>query len=217
MLARRLPRWQQFLLAFGLVLLLFFTGFQRVLGKVPKQLVELSIGALLVAAFLSHPKVAATRAGLGRRGALLMLGCPTALVIVDAAHLKSPSLYPLVGWEMFTAPMGKLPDPDILVLTAHYRHGGRERLIPGGVISDMVTSGLDGQLRKAFAVLDARPADERARAEATAVIRGLARMQEAAHPTRPISEVSVERCRMPVRPPYEASCQRIATFPGPTP
>ena len=210
--ARRLARWQQPLLAFGVVLLLFFTGFQRVLGRFPKQLVELSLGALLVAAFLSHPKVAATRAALGRRGAWLMVLCPAALVLVDAAHLKTANFYPLVGWEMFTAPMGKAPDPEIWRLTAHYQRGDSERLVPGGVVSDVVTSGLDAQLRRVLGALVSRPHDTRARAEAAAAVRGVARMQEAADPARPIAEVAVERCRMPVRTPYQPACELVATF-----
>lgn len=214
---RRLQPWQGLLLAFGLVLLFFFTGLQGVLGRVPKQIVELALGGILVAAFLLHPKVAATRAALGRSGAVLMLACPAALVAVDAAHLKAPSLYPLVGWEMFTAPMGRVPDPEIYVLTARYANGDTERLIPGGVVSDVVTSGLDGQLRKVLGPLAERPADERRRAEASAAIRGVARMQQAAEPARPIAEVAVERCRMPVHPPYHADCKPLATFPGAAP
>lgn len=216
-ISRRLQTWHWLLLAFGIVLLLFFTGLQRVLGRVPKQIVELSLGALLITAFLRHPKVAATRAALGRAGALAMLLCPAALVIVDAAHLKTPSLYPLVGWEMFTAPMGHVPDPEIFVLTARYERGGSERLIPGGVVSDVVTSGLDGQLRKVFGALAERPEDERRRSDAASAVRGVARMQQAAEPARRIAEVAVERCRMPVRPPYQADCKPLATFPGAAP
>ena len=205
-----LARWQKCLLAYALLLLLMLTGVQRALGRVPKQGLELLLGGLLLTAFASHPVFSSTLRALGSRSAFGVLAIVALVIGVDAAHLHTRWLYPFVGWEMFTSAMGHAADPEQLVYTAHYADGSAHRLVPGGMISDTVASGLDGEAKQTLGAFDEHPADARAKAAADAALRGLAVMQERAEPGKDITRLEVARCRMPVRAPYVPDCRRVA-------
>lgn len=204
-------RWQKCLLAYAAVLLLMLTGAQRVLGRAPKQVLELVLGGLLIVAFATHPAVSRTLRALGSRATAGAIGVLSFLVVVDAAHLSTRWFYPLVGWEMFTSPMGAAPDPEIFVYTAHHADGSSRRIVPGGMISDAVVSGLDGEAKRTLGALAARPNDAHARAQAESVLRGLRSMEAKANPGEHITSVGVARCRMPVRAPYVPDCRPLTT------
>jgi hypothetical protein len=185
------------------------TGLQRVLGRVPKQGIELLLGGLLITAFASHPVFSNTLRALGSRSTFTVCAILALVVGVDAAHLHTRWLYPLTGWEMFTSPTGRQPDPEQFRYTAHYADGSARRLVPGGMISDAVVSGLDGEAKQTLGALDERPGDARAKAAAESALRGFASMQERAEPGKDITSVEVRRCRMPVRPPYVPDCRPL--------
>jgi hypothetical protein len=146
--------------------------------------------------------------------ARLALALPLVVIVVDASRPRSAWLFPLDKWHMFTAPMGKARDPEQFRYTAHLADGGSARLIPGAGVSDVVTSAVDGELKRLLERSLAAPADPTLREQAAAAVRGIARMQEAADPAHPIRSVTVERCRLPVRPPYVADCTKVLELEG---
>ena len=210
MRVRARARWQKCLLAYGVVLLPMLTGLQRVLGRVPKRGIELLLGGLLLTAFASHPVFSNTLRALGSRSAYGALAIVALVIGVDAAHVHRRWLYPLDGWEMFTGAVGQSADPEQFRYTAHYADGSARRLVPGGMISDAVVSGLDAEAKQTLSAFDERPADARAKAAAESALRGFASMQERAEPGKDITSVEVRRCRMPVRAPYVPDCRPLA-------
>jgi hypothetical protein len=211
------PRFVKLLAAFALLLLVCLSGLQTALGRVPKQLVELCLGGLLLAAFLAHPAVARARKSVSPLAARLAVAWPLVVILADASRPRSPWLFPLDGWHMFAGRMGKAPDPEQFRYWAHFADGGSARLMPGAGVSDVVSSALDGELKQLLERTLRAPADQALRARATAAIHGIARMQEAEDPAHPIRGVTVERCRLPVRAPYRAECAKVWTLTGPTP
>ena len=105
---------------------------------------------------------------------------------------------------MFTTPVGASPDPVQVRYTAHYADGTSARLMPGGAVSDVVVSSLDGELRGLF--LRFFGGETALEPRLAAAVAGIARVEELRHPERPIRAVTVERCRIPVEPPYLAVC-----------
>jgi len=212
--ARRFPLHVKLLIAFGAVLVLFLSGVQGVLGRVPKQLVDIGLGALLVAAFATHPIISRSRRAVHGWAAGLAIAWPIVVILGDASRPRASWLFPLDKWHMFVAPMGKAPDPEQLRYTAHFEGGGFARLIPGAAVSDVVSSALDGELRELVTRSLREPGDARLRSNVSAAVRGIARMQQAAGEERSIRSVTVERCRFPVRPPYVPECTKVLEVEG---
>jgi hypothetical protein len=215
--APRFPLHTKLLVAFVAVLVLFLSGVQGVLGRVPKQLVEVGLGALLLAAFLTHPVVSRSRRAVGVWASSLAMAWPAAVILVDAYRPRAPWLFPLDKWHMFIAPMGKAPDPEQFRYIAHFVGGGSARLIPGAGVSDVVSSALDGELRALITRSLRDPGNARLRSEAAAAVRGIARMQKAVGEDRAIRSVTVERCRFPVRSPYIPECANVLDVEGSSP
>jgi hypothetical protein len=207
--AGALARWQKCLLAYAGLLLFMLTGLQRVLGRVPKQGIELFLGGLLLTAFARHPVFSRTLRALGSRATFGALGLVALVIAVDAAHLRVRWLYPLVGWEMFTSAVGHAADPEQFRYTAHYADGSAHRIVPGETISDAVVSGLDGEATQTLGAFGQHPADARAKAAADAMLRGFALMQERAEPGKDVTSLEVNRCRMPVQAPYVPDCRPL--------
>lgn len=206
----RLEPWQRALAAFALLLVVPLTGVHRVLGRGPKQVVELVLAGLLLVSFALHPEVARTLRAAGARARTLALAFPLVILLADAARPRTLLSYPFVSWGMFTAPVGNAPDPEQVRYTAHYTDGSSGRLMPGGAVSDVVVSSLDGELKALFTrFLDG---DTALAPRLSAAVEGVARMEELRRPERPIRAVTVERCRIPVQPPYEAVCAPFARF-----
>jgi hypothetical protein len=198
----RQPLHFRLLAAYGGIVVVFLTGVQRVLGGIPKQLVELGLAGLLLGAFATHPAVAMMRARVGRVAAVLALAWPAVVLLVDAAHPRTMLLFPLHKWHMFSAPMGHARDPEQLRYFAHYADGSSRRVMPGAGVSDVVASGLDAELRELFASLEKHPGDATLRGRATAALRGVAAMEAAGGERGTITGFDVERCVLPVRAPY---------------
>jgi len=211
------PTYVKALLCFGVPLVVCVSGVQGVLGRVPKQLVEALLGGLLLSAFLMHPVVARTRGAAGTWAARLALAWPLVVMLADASHPRTMWLFPLHKWHMFTSPMGAAPDPEQFRYTAHFKEGGSARLIPGAGVSDVATSALDGELKQLLTRTLRVPADPALRSEAARAIQGIARLQEAEDPAHSIRSVTVERCRLPVKPPYVADCAKVLEVEGASP
>lgn len=204
---RRFPGWRHWLLFFVVTVLFFLLGYQAPLSRPTKRLIEVVLAVFLVLGFVTHPVIARNRRAAGRLAGATALLCPLLLLLIDAANPRHLSLYPLTSWHMFSGPVGKLPEPTQFRYVAHFFDGGSTRLIPGGAISDVVTSSLDGELRTLLHKMEmGREADEQRAAEA---LRAVARLAEGADPERAIWAITVERCQMPVNPPFEPDCKPL--------
>lgn len=197
---RRLCGWQFCLLAFVAWVLVLLTGVQASVERPQKRLVELGLAILLLAAFVTHPATVRARKGVGLLGRAASLVWPATILLVDAANPRHLMLYPLASWHMFSAGVGGREPPVQIRYVARFRDGTEARLIPGGVVSDVVTSSLDGKLREMLERAASGGPPERARAELA--IRTVARLTESAEPEREIVAVIVQRWRMPVKPPF---------------
>jgi hypothetical protein len=206
----RLESWQRAFAAFTVLLVVPLTGVHRVLGRGPKQVVELVLAALLLAGFALHPVVARTLRDAGPWARRLTLAFLLVILLGDAARPRTMLAYPFVSWGMFTAPVGNAQDPVQMRYTAHYSDGSSARLMPGGAVSDVVVSSLDGELKALFQRFLA--GDTSLEPRLAVAVGGVARMEELRHPERPIRSVTVDRCRIPVQPPYEATCAQVRRF-----
>jgi hypothetical protein len=211
---RRWPPHVRLLAIYSGVVLLFLTGAQRVLGGIPKQIVEVGLASLLLGAFATHPALAATRMRVSRLAAGVALGWPAVVMLADAAHPRTMLLFPLQKWHMFSAPMGKAAPPEQLRFIASYRGGRSSRVMPGTEISDVVASGLGGELRELFDDLARHPRDPALRAKASAAMRGVARLHDAAQGGAPIVAIEVERCTIFVQAPYDTRCVPVERYEG---
>lgn len=197
---RRLRGWQFCLLAFVAWVLVLLTGVQASVERPQKRLVELGLAILLLAAFVTHPATVRARKGVGLLGRAASLVWPATILLVDAANPRHLMLYPLASWHMFSAGVGGQEPPVQIRYVARFRDGTEARLIPGGVVSDVVASSLDGKLREMLERAASGGPRERARAELA--IRTVARLTKSAEPEREIVAVIVQRWRMPVKPPF---------------
>jgi len=214
---RRLATWEKCLALFAATNVLLLPGAQVILGRIPKRTLELALGALVLIAFATHPVVSAARRKISPRSWHAVLAWLALIIATDALQPSPGLLYPFVRWQMFTGAVGRLPEPIQFRYSARYADGKSERLMPGAPVSDSVVSHLDGELKRELNELVANPKDRAGRARVAAAVRGVARIQELVEPERPIRAVAIERCRMPVQPPYEPECIPVFEFPGPSP
>lgn len=214
--SERLARWfRGSAAAWGVVFVLASLGVHGALPKPAKYLVEMLLLAPLLAMFAFHPRVRSTLASLPRTLRWFVVAFVGLLVLGNALKQQRVT-FPFMGWGMFGR--ATTSEPRMVVLVAQRPDGSTFRLIPGGVVSDVAVSSLDGRLKDLLhAVTEATSPEARATAE-TALVRlldGLARMHEAGGgtPAGPIAAVRVEDCRTAITAPYARHCDEVGTYP----
>lgn len=196
------------------VLGLTAVGVHGALPDAAKYGVELVLLVPVLVMLGCHPGVATTLGGLSRRARGLVLAW-VALLVVGNVLKQHRVTFPFMGWGMFGRSV--TAEPRMARSTAIRPDGSTFRLVPGGVVSDVAASALDGTLAPLVrAVVEAPDDDARERAE-LALARALqaaARMHEdgGGEPPGPIAAVLVEDCRTELTPPYERRCTPVGTY-----
>lgn len=198
----------------AVALALTAVGIHGALPDAAKYGVELVLLAPMLLMLGRHPAVVATLGGLSPRWRRFVLAW-VALLVLGNVLKQHRVVFPFMGWGMFGRSV--TAEPRMARSTAKRPDGSTFRLIPGGVVSDVVASALDGALRPlVIAVVEAPDDDARARAELalTRALAGVARMHEDGNgqPPGPIAAILVEDCRTGLEPPYERRCVPVGTY-----
>jgi hypothetical protein len=196
------------------VLGLTAVGVHGALPDAVKYGVELVLLVPVLVALGCHPGVIATLGGLSRRLRGFVLAW-VALLVVGNVLKQHRITFPFMGWGMFGRSVAA--EPRMVRSTAIRRDGSTFGLVPGGVVSDVAASALDGRLAPLVrAVVEAPDHDARAQAELALVraLQGVARMHEdgGGEPPGPIAAILVEDCRTGLTPPYERRCRPVGTY-----